>query len=85
MRSTARIIATTLALFLLAGITSSDSKLTDRQRALHALNRLGFGPRPGDVDRVMKTGVDVVGLISSSILRASRTTPSNRGWRHFRR
>ncbi len=59
MRSTARIVATTLSLFLLAGITTSDSKLTERQRALHALNRLGFGPRTGDVDRVMKTGVDV--------------------------
>ncbi len=59
MRSTARIIATALSLLLLAGLTSSDAKLTERQRALHALNRLGFGPRPGDVDRVMKTGVDV--------------------------
>jgi uncharacterized protein (DUF1800 family) len=26
--------------------------------ALHVLNRLAFGPRPGDVDRVMKIGVD---------------------------
>jgi len=26
--------------------------------ALHVLNRLAFGPRPGDVDRVMKMGVD---------------------------
>src|SRR5580704_11396240 len=24
--------------------------LAERQRALHALNRLAFGPRPGDVD-----------------------------------
>ncbi|MBZ5568224.1 MAG: DUF1800 domain-containing protein [Acidobacteriia bacterium] len=29
-----------------------------RQRALHALNRLTFGPRPGDVDRVMAMGLD---------------------------
>jgi uncharacterized protein (DUF1800 family) len=28
------------------------------KRALHALNRLGFGPRPGDVQRVLETGVD---------------------------
>jgi hypothetical protein len=29
-----------------------------RRRALHALNRLTFGPRPGDVQQVMAIGVD---------------------------
>jgi uncharacterized protein (DUF1800 family) len=29
-----------------------------QRRALHALNRLTFGPRPGDVQRVMAMGVD---------------------------
>jgi uncharacterized protein (DUF1800 family) len=43
---------------LLLGSSASDSKLTERQRAIHALNRLGFGARPGDVDRVMKNGVN---------------------------
>jgi len=38
--------------------TSSTPTLTDRQRTLHALNRLTFGPRPGDVDRVLAMGVD---------------------------
>ena len=34
-------------------------QLTDEQkRALHALNRLAFGPRPGDVERVAAMGVD---------------------------
>ena len=28
------------------------------QRALHVLNRLGFGPRPGDVERVTAMGID---------------------------
>src|SRR5579862_6134323 len=28
------------------------------RRALHALNRLTFGPRPGDVQQVMAMGVD---------------------------
>src|SRR5205085_8175477 len=46
-----------VALGLLAGATPSN-KLTERQRAEHALNRLGFGPRPGDVDRVVAMGVD---------------------------
>jgi uncharacterized protein (DUF1800 family) len=27
------------------------------EQALHVLNRLGFGPRPGDVDRVLELGV----------------------------
>ncbi len=32
--------------------------MDDQQRALHALNRLTFGPRPGDLQRVMAVGVD---------------------------
>ncbi|HVG24445.1 MAG TPA: DUF1800 domain-containing protein [Thermoanaerobaculia bacterium] len=31
---------------------------TERQRAEHALNRLAFGARPGDVERVARMGVD---------------------------
>jgi uncharacterized protein (DUF1800 family) len=31
---------------------------SDRKRAVHALNRLTFGPRPGDIQRVMAIGVD---------------------------
>jgi len=32
--------------------------LTKEQRAIHALNRLTFGPRPGDLDQVLALGVD---------------------------
>jgi uncharacterized protein (DUF1800 family) len=32
--------------------------LAEQKRAVHALNRLTFGPRPGDVQRVMAIGVD---------------------------
>lgn len=31
---------------------------TERARALHVLSRLTYGPRPGDVDRVVALGVD---------------------------
>src|SRR5882672_2647778 len=31
--------------------------LSPRDSALHALNRLAYGPRPGDVDSVARTGV----------------------------
>ena len=37
---------------------TSSEKLTGRQRVLHALNRLTFGPRPGDVEAVMAKGLD---------------------------
>jgi uncharacterized protein (DUF1800 family) len=55
-----KLVSSTLALLVLASFSStSANKLTQRQRALHALNRLGFGARPGDVDKVLKDGVDV--------------------------
>src|SRR5271154_1052093 len=31
--------------------------LTEEERAMHALNRLTFGPRPGDLERVQAIGV----------------------------
>jgi uncharacterized protein (DUF1800 family) len=37
-----------------AGVTAVDAQ----KRAVHALNRLTFGPRPGDVARVTELGVD---------------------------
>ena len=32
--------------------------LAPRDRATHVLNRLGFGPRPGEVDRLVAEGID---------------------------
>src|SRR5205085_5135721 len=37
---------------------TSSAKLSEDQRILHVLNRLGFGARPGDVERVKAMGVD---------------------------
>src|SRR5260370_18804916 len=34
------------------------AKLSEDQRILHVLNRLGFGARPGDVKRVKAMGID---------------------------
>ncbi|MBB6429693.1 DUF1800 domain-containing protein [Algisphaera agarilytica] len=51
--------------FLLAGVIPAQAarpekdlgpELTEREQAFHVLNRLAFGPRPGDVDRVMEMG-----------------------------
>ncbi len=33
-------------------------QMTPDQKALHALNRLTFGPRPGDLDQIKQIGVD---------------------------
>jgi uncharacterized protein (DUF1800 family) len=44
-----------------SGLTKSSllaSSLTEEQRALHALNRLTFGPRPGDLQKVMDMDVN---------------------------
>src|ERR1700745_1528279 len=35
-----------------------ESASNEQKRAVHALNRLTFGPRPGDVQEVMAMGVD---------------------------
>ena len=37
---------------------SSTAQLDERKRAAHALNRLTFGPRPGEAERVLAMGVD---------------------------
>lgn len=53
------IVAATFSTLLVAVDRSMDRKdAGSRKRALHALNRLTFGPRPGDVDRVVSMGVD---------------------------
>ena len=37
---------------------TSAGQMDEQKRALHALNRLTFGPRPGDLERVQAMGVD---------------------------
>jgi uncharacterized protein (DUF1800 family) len=37
---------------------AKSQRLTEEQRAAHVLNRLGFGARPGDVERVRRVGVE---------------------------
>jgi uncharacterized protein (DUF1800 family) len=44
------------ALFATA-LPSHASSLTSEQQAVHVLNRLGYGPRPGDIERVAQMGV----------------------------
>ncbi len=54
---------TVAALFVVAGSVPGasgrfDQKLSKDKQAIHALNRMAFGPRPGDVDRVRALGVE---------------------------
>ena len=39
-------------------VTLARSPLTADQQIVHVLNRLGYGPRPGDVERVRQMGLD---------------------------
>lgn len=43
---------------LLLALLALTARADDRARAEHVLNRLAFGPRPGEVERVAKMGVD---------------------------
>jgi uncharacterized protein (DUF1800 family) len=45
-----------LVLFSSAAAGPEPRALGDREAAIHALNRLSFGPAPGQVDAVLKTG-----------------------------
>ena len=38
--------------------TASSARLSEEQRIVHVLNRLGFGARPGDVERVRRIGLE---------------------------
>ncbi len=68
MRSSiGKLVLLLLTLSILSAVPELDAKKKDTtvtsaasepRRAVHALNRLAFGPRPGDVQRVMAMGVD---------------------------
>src|SRR6266550_1478930 len=52
------IVSSLLTLGLIpAGVAAQQPALTPRDSAFHALNRLAYGPRPGDVPRVAAEGV----------------------------
>lgn len=41
-----------------AAAGSESKKLTEEQKILHLLNRIGYGPRPGDLERVKRIGIE---------------------------
>ena len=56
------LVATTFAAVagqsMKASSTAKATRLSEEQRILHVLNRLGFGARPGDVERVKAMGLN---------------------------
>ena len=57
MAGVAAVVATAGSLSA-TGTSRFDQKLSRDRQVVHALNRLTFGPRPGDVDRVRRIGVE---------------------------
>ena len=57
---TAAVIAALLAPAMLLGADAKPAAkpLTEDQRVMHVLNRLGFGARPGDVAKVKAIGIE---------------------------
>jgi len=51
------IVLVLLLLVVTATVLPAPQAPPDEQKITHVLNRLGFGPRPGDIDRVRKIGI----------------------------
>jgi len=51
-------IALIIPILAAQSVVSKTPRLTEEQRIVHVLNRLGFGPRPGDVERIKSIGLE---------------------------
>lgn len=61
MESGPRMLACGLALLAVTPLAAQEVEtppLNERERAAHVLSRLAYGPRPGEVDRLVEMGVD---------------------------
>jgi len=45
-------------LFLCASLQAQSAPLSEERQIVHMLNRLGYGPRPGDIEAVKRIGID---------------------------
>src|SRR5690606_14575561 len=55
--SAAMIFTLLFPIFSITAKASADRPLTEDQKILHVLNRLGYGPRPGDLEKVRSIGL----------------------------
>lgn len=53
-----RFLAVPIGLAFLTAVTAFAAQPTAEEKAAHALNRLGYGPRPGEVQKIAQSGVD---------------------------
>src|SRR5262245_27440742 len=51
-------LASQALIFADPGKDAKKPRLTEEQRIIHVLNRLGYGARPGDVERVKSMGLE---------------------------
>ncbi|MBC3862681.1 DUF1800 domain-containing protein [Undibacterium jejuense] len=56
MNTIQKLIPSLMLTLLLGSVQAAD--VSTPQEAAHVLNRLGYGPRPGDIERVSQSGVD---------------------------
>lgn len=49
------VVLVLLLLFATGSADSAPAGLTEQQKITHILNRIGFGPRPGDVERIQRS------------------------------
>lgn len=57
-RAGARFLAAATVALSASVARAQSPALSPREKALHALSRLGYGPRPGDLDKVAREGAD---------------------------
>lgn len=57
MRISLLLAATALIAPLIAPLSAGAAPLAGDQAALHVLNRVAYGPRPGDIDKLRQSGV----------------------------
>ena len=53
-----RLLVVTVAFFVSVGVAASSRVPQDDKAIVHVLNRIGFGPRPGDVEKVRAIGLE---------------------------
>jgi uncharacterized protein (DUF1800 family) len=51
-----RLLLAILSIVMLSAAHAGE--LSSQERALHVLNRLGYGPKPGDIDKVLGMGIE---------------------------
>ncbi len=81
MPRSARLLSVCLVVILAQYSLSvaSAQSLTEEQQAVHVLNRLGFGPRLGDIEKVKAMGIEA--YIEQQLPRSAfRTRSLKRSW-----